>query len=193
MVAIVGTASLFPTYKAIDAGIKIGLACKEVLVSAGTEIMAFARQKGVDILPIDSEHAAIHQCLRGYEPSDISKIILTASGGPFWDRDPTTFNAIKKADALKHPNWEMGAKITIDSATLMNKGLEVIEAYHLFGVSIDQVEVTVHPQSIIHSFVEFVDGNLLAHMGLPDMRYPIQYVLTYPEKLKAPWPSCVHF
>ncbi len=191
VVAVVGTAAIMPTYQAILAGIPIGLACKEVLVSAGHHIMSAARHKGVPILPIDSEHAALKQCLAGVHenPKMVEKLILTASGGPFLNRDVTTFPNITPADALKHPRWVMGPKITVDSATLMNKGLEVIEAHHLFGIGYDHIEVLIHPQSIVHSAVEFVDGTLLAQMGLPDMRFPIQYVLTYPEKIHNPWPK----
>lgn len=189
VVAIVGTAALKPTYEAIKKGITIGLACKEVLVAAGQPIMALAREKKVPILPIDSEHAAIKQCLAGIheDPTQISRLILTASGGPFWRRE--TLDGITKEQALNHPNWVMGHKITIDSATLMNKGLEVIEAHHFFNVDFKHIEVVIHPTSIIHSLVEFCDGNILAHMGLPDMRFPIQYVLTYPHKQPNPWPK----
>lgn len=190
IVAIVGTASLVPTYRAILQGIPIGLACKEVLVSAGDILMPLAKAYGVPILPIDSEHAALKQCLAGIENfSQVEKLILTASGGPFrgWTRDQLQIVTLQQA--LKHPKWSMGAKITIDSATLMNKGLEVIEAHHLFGMPFDRIEVTVHPQSIIHSLVEFKDGTLLSQMGLPDMRFPIQYVMTYPEKWSNQWPK----
>lgn len=190
LVAIVGTASLVPTYRAILQGIPIGLACKEVLVSAGDILMPLAKAHGVPILPIDSEHAALKQCLAGIEDfSQVEKLILTASGGPFrgWTRDQ--LQTVTLQQALKHPKWSMGAKITIDSATLMNKGLEVIEAHHLFGMPFDRIEVTVHPQSIIHSLVEFKDGTLLSQMGLPDMRFPIQYVMTYPEKWSNQWPK----
>lgn len=188
IVAIVGTTSLAPTYAAIQKGTAIGLACKEVLVAGGDLIMNEAKQRNVPILPVDSEHAAIFQCLEGYSSNDIEKIILTASGGPFWDKN-INFETITLKEALKHPNWSMGQKITIDSATLMNKGLEVIEAHHLFQIPYDQLEVIVHPQSIIHSLVEYKDGNTLAQLGSHDMRLPIQFVLTYPEKLTAPWPK----
>jgi 1-deoxy-D-xylulose-5-phosphate reductoisomerase len=188
VVAIVGTTSLEPTYTAIQKGTPIGLACKEVLVSAGDIIMAEALKNNVPILPIDSEHAAIFQCLEGYKTKEVEKLILTASGGPFWDKD-VDFSSITKKEALKHPNWTMGQKISIDSATLMNKGLEVIEAHHLFNIPYEQIEVVIHPQSIIHSLVEYIDGNVLAQLGNPDMRLPIQFVLTYPEKLTAPWPK----
>jgi 1-deoxy-D-xylulose-5-phosphate reductoisomerase len=191
IVAIVGTTSLLPTYQAITKGIPIALACKEVLVSAGKIIMDLARSKNVPILPIDSEHAAIKQCLAGIE-EDINKvnnIILTASGGPFWNLPKEDFPKIDLSKALSHPNWSMGQKITIDSASLMNKGLEVIEAHHLFNIDFDQIKVIIHPQSIIHSMVEFKDGSLLAQLGLPDMRFPIQYALTYPDKLSNDWPK----
>lgn len=191
IVAIVGTASLMPTYHAIQEKIPIGLACKEVLVAAGKLIMDLARVNHVPILPVDSEHAAIKQCLAGIaeNTSEIDKLILTASGGPFWNWSIEEFASIERADALKHPNWDMGQKITIDSATLMNKGLEVIEAHHLFAVPFSHIEVTIHPQSLVHSMVEFTDGTILAQMGMPDMRHPIQYVLTYPEKWKNDWPK----
>lgn len=189
--AIVGTSGLFPTYLAIKKGTPIALACKEVLVSGGTIITDLAQQNNVPILPVDSEHAAIKQCLEGAEknPEWIEKIILTASGGPFWNKPHEEFESITLEQALKHPTWTMGSKITIDSSTLMNKGLEVIEAHHLFNIPYKQIEVIIHPQSIIHSLVEFRDGNLLAHLGLPDMRLPIQYALTYPEKWASPWPK----
>jgi len=191
VVAVVGTAALMPTYLAIKKGITIGLACKEVLVAAGRIIMDLAEKHGVSILPIDSEHAAIKQCLAGIgeDRSQIEKLILTASGGPFWQKPKEEFSEISRESALMHPNWEMGAKITIDSATLLNKGLEVIEAHHLFGVAFEKIEVVIHPQSIVHSMVEFSDGTLLSQMGLPDMRFPIQYVLTYPEKCANDWPK----
>ena len=191
IVAIVGTAYLVPTYEAIKCGIPIGLACKEVLVSAGSLIMPLARQFQVPILPIDSEHAALKQCLAGIheDPAQIGKLILTASGGPFRGWTAEQLKAVTLEQALKHPKWIMGSKITIDSATLMNKGLEVIEAHHLFNVPFNQIDVVVHPQSIIHSLVEFKDGTMLSQMGLPDMRFPIQYVMTYPEKWGNPWPK----
>lgn len=187
--AIAGTTGIRPTFLAVEAGIDIGLACKEVLVSAGDIVMAEARKRGVAILPIDSEHAAVHQCLQGLrQPDGIAAIVLTASGGPFREWSLEDMKAISVSQALKHPKWKMGPKITIDSATLMNKGLEVIEAHHLFGVSFDRIRVVIHPQSIIHSMVEFCDGTILAQMGLPDMRLPIQYALTYPDQIRAPWP-----
>jgi 1-deoxy-D-xylulose-5-phosphate reductoisomerase len=191
VIAVVGTASLLPTVKAIEKGIPIGLACKEILVSAGDLIMSAARKHQVPILPIDSEHAALKQCLAGIHenPKYIYKLILTASGGPFKDFPQEKLNAITKEQALKHPKWVMGPKVTIDSSTLMNKGLEVIEAHHLFNVPYETIDVAIHPQSIVHSAVEFTDGTLLAQMGMPDMRFPIQYVLTYPEKCSNPWPK----
>ncbi len=191
VVAIVGTASLLPTYKAIEKKIPIGLACKEILVSAGQLIMDLARKNNVPILPIDSEHAALKQCLSGIheDPKQIYKLILTASGGPFRTFSVEQLQTVTKAQALNHPKWSMGPKITIDSSTLMNKGLEVIEAHHLFNIPYDSIDVVIHPQSIVHSAVEFVDGTVLAQMGMPDMRFPIQYVLTYPDKWSNPWPK----
>ena len=181
--AIVGSAGLRPTVKAITCGKDIALANKETLVVSGELIMSLAKQYNVKMLPVDSEHSAIFQCLVG-EPSPIEKIYLTASGGPFrgWTREQLLH--VGKAQALKHPNWSMGAKITIDSASLMNKGLEVIEAKWLFDLNINQIDVIVHPQSIIHSIVQFEDGSMKAQMGLPDMKLPIQYALTYPERYK---------
>ena len=191
VMAIVGTASLRPTVTALEVGTPIAIACKEVLVAAGDLIMPKAKEKRVPILPIDSEHAALKQCLAGIdeEKKDVSRLILTASGGPFWEKPIDEFKTITKEMALKHPSWIMGSKITIDSATMMNKGLEVIEAYQLFGIPFDQIDVVIHPHSIIHSIVEFSDFTMLAQMGLPDMRFPIQYALTYPDKLPNPWPK----
>ena len=191
VVAIVGTTALKATEVAIRSGSTIGLACKEVLVTAGRLFMDLAAEHNVQILPIDSEHAAIKQCLAGINEdlNQINKLILTASGGPFFGRQKAELVKITPKDALKHPNWDMGAKITIDSATLMNKGLEVIEAHHLFQVPYSQIEVVVHPSSIVHSMVEFTDGTILAQLGSPDMRFPIQYALSYPEKLQNPWPK----
>lgn len=188
LTALVGYAGLIPTLKAIEAGKTIALANKETLVVAGELVTQLAREKGVNIYPIDSEHSAIFQCLVGEFHNPIEKIILTASGGPFRGRKRHELQQVTKAQALKHPNWNMGAKITIDSATLMNKGLEVIEARWLFGLTPDQVEVVVHPQSIIHSMVQFQDGSIKAQMGLPDMRLPIQFALTYPHRLPADFP-----
>ncbi len=188
LTALVGYAGLIPTIKAIEAGKPIALANKETLVVAGELVTQLAREKGVSIYPVDSEHSAIFQCLAGEWHNPIEKIILTASGGPFRGKDRAFLQTVTKAQALKHPNWEMGAKITIDSATLMNKGLEVIEAKWLFGIAADQIDVVVHPQSIIHSLVQFQDGSLKAQMGLPDMKLPIQYALSYPQRLPSDFP-----
>ncbi len=188
LTALVGYAGLLPTMLAIEAGKDIALANKETLVVAGELITALARKHKVAILPVDSEHSAIFQCLVGEETNPIEKIILTASGGPFRGKDRAFLADVTKAQALKHPNWTMGAKITIDSATLMNKGLEVIEAKWLFDLTPKQIEVVVHPQSIIHSMVQFEDGSIKAQMGLPDMKLPIQYALGYPQRLKADFP-----
>ncbi len=187
--AMVGAAGLMPTIAAIQAGKTICLANKETLVMAGEYVMDLAREKGVDILPIDSEHSAIFQCLAGNRRQDLARILLTASGGPFRTRPRETFEKITLADALRHPNWSMGPKITIDSATLMNKGLEVIEARHLFSVSLEQIEVVVHPQSIIHSMVSYVDGSVIAQLGVPDMKGAIAYALSYPERLPLGQPE----
>jgi 1-deoxy-D-xylulose-5-phosphate reductoisomerase len=184
LTAMVGFAGLEPTIAAIKAGKTIALANKETLVVAGEIITSLAKQNNVKILPVDSEHSAIYQCLVGEENNAIEKLILTASGGPFRGKDAAFLANVTREHALKHPNWVMGAKITIDSATLMNKGLEVIEAKWLFDVSNDQIEVIVHPQSIIHSMVQFNDGSVKAQMGLPDMKLPIQYALAYPERLQ---------
>ncbi|MBT3261035.1 1-deoxy-D-xylulose-5-phosphate reductoisomerase [bacterium] len=189
IVAISGTASLAPTYKAIQAKISIALACKEVLVAAGSLIMAEAKKNGVSILPIDSEHAALKQCLASVKEDSalVQKVILTASGGPFWKLPKSEFKDITVEMALKHPNWTMGSKITIDSATMMNKGLEVIEAHHFYGLEYEKIKVLFHPQSVVHALAEFVDGNMIAQMGPHDMRFPIQYALTYPKKLCPDW------
>ena len=188
LTALVGFSGLKPTIKAIEAGKNIALANKETLVVAGELITALARQKGVNIFPVDSEHSAIFQCIVGEFHNPIEKIILTASGGPFRGRKREELKNVTKAQALKHPNWTMGTKVTIDSATLMNKGLEVIEAKWLFGVKADQIEVVVHPQSIIHSLVQFRDGSIKAQLGLPDMRLPIQFAMAYPERLNSDFP-----
>lgn len=188
LTALVGYAGLKPTIAAIEAGKHIALANKETLVVAGDLITRLAQDKAVNIYPVDSEHSAIFQCLVGEFHNPIEKIILTASGGPFRGKTREELANVTKAQALKHPNWEMGAKITIDSASLMNKGLEVIEAKWLFGLRHDQIEVIVHPQSIIHSLVQFEDGSMKAQMGLPDMKLPIQYALGYPERLKSDFP-----
>lgn len=188
LTALVGYSGLIPTMKAIEAGKAIALANKETLVVAGELVTKLAREKGVNIYPVDSEHSAIFQCLVGEFHNPIEKIILTASGGPFRGKDREFLGSVTKAQALKHPNWDMGAKITIDSASLMNKGLEVIEAKWLFGLSKEQIEVVVHPQSIIHSLIQFEDGSIKAQLGLPDMRIPIQFALSYPDRLKADFP-----
>ncbi|MEO9482179.1 MAG: 1-deoxy-D-xylulose-5-phosphate reductoisomerase [Ekhidna sp.] len=188
LTALVGYAGLLPTIRAINAGKTIALANKETLVVAGELITKLAQEKGVNILPVDSEHSAIFQCIVGEFHNPIEKLILTASGGPFRGKNQSFLESVTKEQALKHPNWDMGAKITIDSATMMNKGLEVIEAKWLFGVSLDQIEVVVHPQSIVHSLVQFEDGSMKAQMGLPNMRVPIQFAMTYPERLKADYP-----
>ena len=188
LTAMVGYAGLLPTIRAIEAGKAIALANKETLVVAGELVTRLAAQKGVNIYPVDSEHSAIFQCLVGEFHNPIEKIILTASGGPFRGKSRAFLSTVTKEQALKHPNWTMGAKITIDSATLMNKGLEVIEAKWLFGLTPAQIDVVVHPQSIVHSLVQFEDGSLKAQMGLPDMRLPIQYALGYPNRLKSNFP-----
>jgi 1-deoxy-D-xylulose-5-phosphate reductoisomerase len=183
LTAMVGFAGLEPTIAAIKAGKDIALANKETLVVAGDIVTALAKQHEVKILPVDSEHSAIFQCLVGEDNNPIEKLIITASGGPFRGRSLDFLANVTREDALKHPNWVMGAKITIDSASLMNKGLEVIEAKWLFGVEADQIEVIVHPQSIIHSLVQFRDGSIKAQLGVPDMKLPIQYALTYPDRV----------
>ncbi|MEO6685687.1 MAG: 1-deoxy-D-xylulose-5-phosphate reductoisomerase [Dyadobacter sp.] len=188
LTAMVGYAGLLPTIHAIKAGKNIALANKETLVVAGELITNLAKENNVSIYPVDSEHSAIFQCLVGEENNPIEKIILTASGGPFRGKDSAFLASVTKQQALKHPNWSMGAKITIDSATLMNKGLEVIEAKWLFDLSANQIDVIVHPQSIIHSMVQFEDGSIKAQMGLPDMKLPIQYALHYPYRLKSSFP-----
>ena len=181
--ALVGAVGLRPTLAAIRAGKAVALANKETLVMAGSLVMAEARRMGVAILPVDSEHSAIFQVLQGQRRDSVKRIILTASGGPFRDRPPEQMDRITREEALRHPNWKMGPKISIDSATLMNKGLEVMEAHWLFGIPLEQVAITIHPQSIVHSLVEFRDGSVLAQMGLPDMRVPIAYALAYPDRL----------
>lgn len=188
LTALVGYSGLKPTIAAIEAGKSIALANKETLVVAGELITGLAREKGVNIYPVDSEHSAIFQCIMGEFHNKIEKIILTASGGPFLGKKKSDLKLITKAQALRHPNWTMGAKVTIDSASLMNKGLEVIEAKWLFGLKTQQVEVVVHPQSIIHSLVQFEDGSIKAQLGLPDMRLPIQFALSYPKRLKSDFP-----
>jgi len=186
--AMVGFSGLGPTLKAIQAGKHIALANKETLVVAGDLVMKEAREQGVNIIPVDSEHSAIFQSIVGEEINPIEKIILTASGGPFLGYNRKSLEKVSRKEALKHPNWCMGDKVTIDSASLMNKGLEVIEAKWLFGLQPDQIEVIVHPQSIVHSIVQFEDGSMKAQMGLPDMKLPIQYALGYPRRLKSHLP-----
>lgn len=188
LTALVGFAGLKPTLKAIAAGKHIALANKETLVVAGELVTKAAREKGVNIYPVDSEHSAIFQCLAGEFHNPIEKIYLTASGGPFRGQSRQKLKTVTKEQALKHPNWDMGAKITIDSASLMNKGLEVIEAKWLFNLKPDQIDVIVHPQSIVHSIVQFCDGSMKAQMGLPDMKLPIQYALGYPDRLSSKFP-----
>jgi 1-deoxy-D-xylulose-5-phosphate reductoisomerase len=180
--ATVGAVGFVPTLRAIEAGKRIALANKETLVMAGELMTAAAARSGAEIIPVDSEHNAIHQCLRGEKKSEVVRLILTASGGPFREKTMQQIAEATRAEALDHPNWKMGEKITIDSATLMNKGLEVIEARWLFGFDADQISVIVHPQSVVHSMVEMVDGSVIAQMGVTDMRHPIQYALTYPER-----------
>jgi 1-deoxy-D-xylulose-5-phosphate reductoisomerase len=188
LAAIVGYAGLKPTLNAINAGKAIALANKETLVVAGDIIMRTAVEKRVPVIPVDSEHSAIFQCLIGEMRNPVEKVILTASGGPFLGRKPNYLVNVKREHALQHPNWTMGAKISIDSATLMNKGLEMIEAKWLFNLSPDQIEVLIHPQSIIHSMVQFEDGSIKAQMGLPDMKLPIQYALGFPRRIKNNYP-----
>ncbi len=180
--ALVGSVGLEATLKAIQAGKTIALANKEVLVMAGEIVMQEVARKGVRLLPIDSEHSALFQCLQGEDRKSVRRMLLTASGGPFYNRDKSEMDHVTVEEALNHPNWSMGKKVTIDSATLMNKGLEIIEARWLFDMDASKIEVVIHPQSIIHSMVEFVDGSIKAQLGLPDMRTPISYVLTYPER-----------
>lgn len=187
--AMVGAAGLLPTISAIDAGKDIALSNKETLVMAGEMVMKRAEKKRVSILPVDSEHSAIFQSLLGHRKEDLDQILLTASGGPFRERPKTAFSTIQPEDALKHPTWQMGAKITIDSATLMNKGLEVIEAKHLFAVSQDQISVVIHPQSIVHSMVSYRDGSIIAQLGIPDMKGAIAYAISFPERLPLKQPT----
>ena len=188
--AVVGMVGLKPTLAAIRAKKRIGLANKETLVCAGELVMAEAEKCGAEIVPVDSEHSAIFQCLMGCaDRREVKKILLTCSGGPFFDMDAADLKYVTKADALRHPNWKMGPKITVDCATLMNKGLEVIEAMRLYRVPLEQVEVLVHRQSIVHSLVEFTDGAVMAQLGAPDMRLPIQLALTYPQRMESPAPK----
>jgi len=184
--ALVGFAGLAPTLKVLEKGTTLALANKESLVAGGRLVMEASRENNALVLPVDSEHSAIFQCLAGQDRASLRRILLTASGGPFRDLPVEALGQVTVEDALAHPTWKMGPKVTIDSATLMNKGLEVLEAYHLFGVDLDQVEVVMHPESVIHSMVEMVDGSVLAQLGVPDMRIPIQYALTYPERAASP-------
>ena len=183
--AIVGTAGLKPTIELVNNGIDIALSNKESLVLGGHIIMPLAQKNNVNIIPVDSEHSAIFQCLNGENHKELKKIILTGSGGPFLKTPIDKFNTITPDQALKHPNWDMGAKISIDSATMMNKALELIEALWLFNIKLDKIQITIHPQSIVHSMVEFVDGSYKAHLGLPDMKVPIQYALTFPNRTNS--------
>ena len=185
--ALVGSHGMEPTLNALKAGVDVALSNKESLVVAGDIITAAMNISGAKLFPVDSEHSAIWQCMLGESLDDIERIILTGSGGPFRERPLKTFDNILVSEALNHPNWDMGKKITIDSATMMNKGLEVIEAYWLFNMQVSQIDIIVHPQSIIHSMIEFKDGSIKAQMGVPDMKVPIQYALTYPNHLEAPW------
>jgi 1-deoxy-D-xylulose-5-phosphate reductoisomerase len=185
----VGAVGLVPTYRALEAGKDVALANKETLVMAGELMVGQSRAKGGRLLPIDSEHCALHQCLDGRTPESVRRLVLTASGGPFRNRAADTMAAVTPAEALNHPTWNMGRKITIDSATLMNKGLEVIEARWLFGVDASRIDILVHPQSVVHSMVEFVDGTVLAQLGVTDMRLPIQYALSYPDRWEAAIPG----
>jgi 1-deoxy-D-xylulose-5-phosphate reductoisomerase len=185
--AIVGAAGIPPVYAALRAGKRVGIANKEVLVAAGDVMTRAAREHGGEILPVDSEHNAVHQALRCGGPGEVERIILTASGGPFLRRETGTFGEISIADALAHPTWRMGNKISIDSATMMNKGLEVIEAHHLFSMPADKIDIIIHPQSIVHSMVEYVDGSIMAQLSTTDMKFPIQYALLYPERIAAPF------
>jgi len=184
---LVGSAGMEPTIRAIQAGVDVALSNKESLVMAGSLITRLLAKHKVRLYPVDSEHSAIWQCLRGEEHGEVKRLIVTGSGGPFRTRPGDTFSAVTVAEALRHPNWDMGRKITIDSATMMNKGLEIIEARWLFDLPPDQIDIVVHPQSIIHSLVEFQDGSVKAQLGLPDMKIPIQYALTYPEHAPQRW------
>ena len=192
LAAIVGFAGLSSTLAAVEQGKTIALANKETLVVAGDIVMASVAQFNAKLIPVDSEHSAIFQCLVGENMDEVSKVILTASGGPFLGKKPNYLVNVKRDHALQHPNWEMGAKISIDSASLMNKGLEMIEAKWLFGLKKEQIDVVVHPQSIVHSFVEFIDGSQKAQMGLPDMKLPIQYALAYPKRLANQYPRYIN-
>src|SRR2546421_7971956 len=186
--ATVGAVGFVPTLRALESGKRVALANKETLVMAGELMTRAAEQSGAELLPVDSDHHALHQCLRGEKVSEVRRIILTASGGPFRTREKAAIQSATVAEALQHPTWNMGAKITIDSATLMNKGLEVIEAHWLFGFSADEISIVVHPESIVHSMIELVDGSVMAQMGVTDMRHAIQYALTYPERRETRLP-----
>src|SRR5438132_6026952 len=196
----VGAVGFVPTLRALETGKRVALANKETLVMAGELMTGAAEKSGAELLPVDSEHNALHQCLRGEKRSEVRRIILTASGGPFRTRDKSTMSTATVAEAMRHPTWNMGAKITIDSATLMNKGLEVIEAHWLFGFSADEINIVVHPESVVHSMIELVDGSVIAQMGITDMRHAIQYALTYPKRYDSELPpldlarlSSLHF
>ncbi len=185
LAAMVGMAGFLPTLAAVRAGRTVALANKETLVAGGEIVVREAQAHGAPILPVDSEHCAVFQCLQGRDPRDVARVILTASGGPFRTFTPEQLRLVRPEEALRHPNWSMGAKITVDSATLMNKALEVIEARWFFGVDADRIDIVVHPQSVVHSLVEFVDGSVLAQLGVPDMRLPIQFALTYPTRVRG--------
>src|SRR5207302_7124388 len=198
--ATVGAVGFLPTLRALEAGKRVALANKETLVMAGQLMTRAAERSGAELLPVDSEHNALHQCLRGEKRAEVRRIILTASGGPFRTRDRAAIATATVAEAMQHPTWNMGAKITIDSATLMNKGLEVIEAHWLFGFGVDEISIVVHPESVIHSMIELIDGSVIAQMGVTDMRHAIQYALTYPERCTSELPpldlaklSSLHF
>src|SRR6266568_2877386 len=186
--ATVGAVGFVPTLRALEAGKRVALANKETLVMAGELMTRAAEKSGAELLPVDSEHNALHQCLRGEKPSEVRRIILTASGGPFRTRDKASIQNATVAEAMRHPTWNMGSKITIDSATLMNKGLEVIEAHWLFGFGVEEISIVVHPESVIHSMIELIDGSVIAQMGVTDMRHAIQYALTYPERCPSELP-----
>ncbi|HEY6402563.1 MAG TPA: 1-deoxy-D-xylulose-5-phosphate reductoisomerase, partial [Blastocatellia bacterium] len=186
--AVVGARGLLPTYRALELGRRVALANKETLVVAGELMMRAAEKSGAELLPVDSEHNALHQCLRGEKRREVKRLILTASGGPFRNSSKEEIENATPAQALRHPTWTMGAKITVDSATMMNKGLEVIEARWLFNASADEIDILVHPQSVVHSMIELVDGSIIAQMGVTDMRHAIQYALTYPERRPAELP-----
>ncbi|HID96821.1 MAG TPA: 1-deoxy-D-xylulose-5-phosphate reductoisomerase [Thermodesulfobacteriaceae bacterium] len=187
--AMVGAAGLIPTLAALEAGKDVALANKESLVTAGPLVTSLAREKGVRLLPVDSEHSAVFQCLQGHCMDDVKRIVLTASGGPFREKTLEELAVAGPEDAVSHPNWSMGAKISVDSATLMNKGLEVIEARWLFDIPVDRIDVVVHPQSIVHSMVEYIDGSVIAQLGVPDMKVPIAYALSYPRRMKVQLPG----